>query len=159
MALRKLVDSIRKPVEVLDREQLAAFCEGLDVTPLDELPLRVPIKIAGEISVRDIRDNCTEELGLFGATIGADAAHLVDLAIMGSAMARIFFDIDRPTVGLLNVGVEEIKGLDQIREAASVLREAPLPIRYHGFVEGDDVGQGGVGHGQHDDVARPGASA
>ena len=50
MALRKLVDSIRKPVEVLDREQLAAFCEGLDVTPLDQLPLRVPIKIAGEIS-------------------------------------------------------------------------------------------------------------
>ncbi len=50
MALRKMMDSIRKPVDVLDREQLAAFCEGLDVTPLDELPLRVPSKVAGEIS-------------------------------------------------------------------------------------------------------------
>jgi phosphate acyltransferase len=39
-----------------------------------------------------------------GATIGADAQHLIDLAIMGAAMARIIFDIERPTVGLLNVG-------------------------------------------------------
>jgi glycerol-3-phosphate acyltransferase PlsX len=59
-------------------------------------------------------------------------------------MARALFGLDKPSVGLLNIGVEEIKGLDQIREAASVLKEAPLPIRYHGFVEGDDVGQGVV---------------
>src|SRR5271166_3317679 len=45
-----------------------------------------------------------------GATIGGDERHLVDLAVMGAAMARIVFDIDSPTVGLLNVGVEEIKG-------------------------------------------------
>lgn len=44
-----------------------------------------------------------------GATIGADAQHLVELAIMGSAMARVVFDLDRPTVGLLNIGVEEVK--------------------------------------------------
>src|SRR4029450_9366435 len=53
-----------------------------------------------------------------GATIGADARHLVDLAIMGSAMARIVLAIERPTVGLLNIGVEEVKGNDEI-EAAS----------------------------------------
>ena len=46
-----------------------------------------------------------------GATIGADAQHYVDLALMGAAMARIVFDLDRPTVGLLNVGTEEIKGI------------------------------------------------
>ena len=45
-----------------------------------------------------------------GATIGADAQQLIDFAIMGAAMARALFDIERPTVGLLNVGVEEIKG-------------------------------------------------
>ena len=59
-------------------------------------------------------------------------------------MARALFGLDRPSIGLLNIGVEEIKGLEQIREAAAVLKEAPLPIRYHGFIEGDDVGQGVV---------------
>jgi glycerol-3-phosphate acyltransferase PlsX len=80
-----------------------------------------------------------------GATIGADAQHLVDLAVMGAAMARIVFDIDSPTVGLLNVGAEEIKGVEEVRAAARVLREANLPnMHYHGFVEGDDLGKGAV---------------
>ena len=80
-----------------------------------------------------------------GASIGADAEHLIDLAIMGSAMARIIFDIDRPTVGLLNVGVEEIKGLEEVKAAGRVLRETGLPhLDYHGFVEGDDLGKGTV---------------
>jgi glycerol-3-phosphate acyltransferase PlsX len=80
-----------------------------------------------------------------GATIGADALHLVDMAIMGAAMAHIVFDLERPTVGLLNVGTEEIKGLEAIKEAARILREANLPnLDYHGFVEGDDLGKGTV---------------
>jgi phosphate acyltransferase len=79
-----------------------------------------------------------------GANVGADARQLVEFALMGAAMARALFGVDKPSVGLLNIGVEEIKGLDQIREAAAVLREAPFPMRYHGFVEGDDVGQGVV---------------
>ena len=79
-----------------------------------------------------------------GANVGADARQLVEFALMGAAMARALFGLDRPSVGLLNIGVEEVKGLEQIREAAAVLKEAPLPIRYHGFVEGDDVGQGVV---------------
>src|SRR5580692_6753618 len=45
-----------------------------------------------------------------GATIGGDAQHLVTLAVMGSAMASVLFNLERPTVGLLNIGVEEIKG-------------------------------------------------
>jgi glycerol-3-phosphate acyltransferase PlsX len=80
-----------------------------------------------------------------GATIGADAQHLVDLAVMGAAMARIVFDIDMPTVGLLNVGVEEIKGIEEVKAAARMLREAAYPhLSYHGFVEGDDLGKGTV---------------
>ena len=80
-----------------------------------------------------------------GATIGADAQHLVDMAVMGSAMARILLDIDRPTVGLLNIGVEEVKGLDEVREAGQILRERNLPnLDYDGFVEGDDIGKGTV---------------
>ncbi|WP_375458458.1 phosphate acyltransferase PlsX [uncultured Enterovirga sp.] len=80
-----------------------------------------------------------------GATIGADAAHLVDMAVMGAAMARIIFDIPRPTVGLLNVGTEEVKGVEIVREASRMLREQDIPgLTYHGFIEGDDLGRGTV---------------
>jgi phosphate acyltransferase len=80
-----------------------------------------------------------------GATIGADAHQLVDFAILGTAMARALFDLDRPSVGLLNVGTEEIKGQEEVKDAGRMLREADLAsMRYHGFVEGDDIGRGTV---------------
>jgi glycerol-3-phosphate acyltransferase PlsX len=80
-----------------------------------------------------------------GASIGADAEHLVAMALMGSEMARVLFDIDRPSVGLLNVGVEEIKGLEPVREAGKILRESAFRhLDYFGFVEGDDIGKGTV---------------
>jgi glycerol-3-phosphate acyltransferase PlsX len=78
-----------------------------------------------------------------GATIGGDAHHLVALAVMGSAIARVLFNLERPTVGLLNIGVEEIKGHEEIREAAELLRAMNLPqLDYVGFVEGDGIGRG-----------------
>jgi phosphate acyltransferase len=80
-----------------------------------------------------------------GASIGADAQHLVDLAVMGSAMARVLFDLERPSVGLLNIGVEEVKGLEQVREAGRILRETRMSeLNYTGFIEGDDIGRGTV---------------
>jgi phosphate acyltransferase len=80
-----------------------------------------------------------------GASIGADAEHLVNLAMMGAATARIVLGIARPTVGLLNIGVEEAKGLEPVREAGRILREEKLPdFDYVGFVEGDDIGKGKV---------------
>ena len=79
-----------------------------------------------------------------GATIGADATQLVEFAIMGEAMARCLFGLTRPTVGLLNIGVEEVKGLEQVKDAARLLREMNLPMEYVGFVEGDDIGKGTV---------------
>ena len=78
-----------------------------------------------------------------GASIGADAKHLVDLAVMGSAMARVMFGLNRPRVGLLNVGVEEVKGLEEVREAGQILREGNFThLDYAGFIEGDAIGQG-----------------
>jgi phosphate acyltransferase len=78
-----------------------------------------------------------------GASIGADAEHLVDLAVMGSAMARVLFNLDQPTVGILNIGVEEVKGLEPLREAGRILREAKLPgLDYVGFIEGTSIGAG-----------------
>ncbi len=80
-----------------------------------------------------------------GATIGADARMLVEFAVMGAAMSRSVFGLDRPTVGLLNVGVEEIKGVEQVREAGRILREMNHPgFEYRGFIEGDDLGKGTV---------------
>ncbi|MEN3209095.1 phosphate acyltransferase PlsX [Methylorubrum populi] len=78
-----------------------------------------------------------------GATIGTDAEHLVEMAVMGSAMARIVLDVERPKVGLLNVGTEEMKGNEAVKEAARLLRESePANFTYHGFVEGTDLGRG-----------------
>jgi phosphate acyltransferase len=78
-----------------------------------------------------------------GATIGADAEHLKALAVMGGAMARVLFDLERPTVGLLNIGVEEVKGGEEIRKAAEMLRAMDLPnLDFIGFVEGDGIGKG-----------------
>jgi glycerol-3-phosphate acyltransferase PlsX len=80
-----------------------------------------------------------------GASIGADANHLVNLAAMGSAMARVLLGVDRPAVGLLNIGVEEVKGLEEVRRAALRLREGKWQqFDYFGFVEGDDIGKGTV---------------
>ncbi|MEK1902581.1 MAG: phosphate acyltransferase PlsX [Rhizobium sp.] len=80
-----------------------------------------------------------------GATIGADSQQLMDFALMGGAMARALFEVERPTVGLLNVGVEEIKGQEEVKEAGRLLREANLDsLEYSGFVEGDDLGKGTV---------------
>jgi glycerol-3-phosphate acyltransferase PlsX len=113
---------------------MAKFC--LKTLPQIERPAIAAIwpTLRGESIVLDV-----------GATIGADASHYVDLAVMGAAMARIVFDLERPTVGLLNVGVEEIKGIEAVKEAGRLLREGDFPgMDYRGFVEGDDLGKGTV---------------
>jgi glycerol-3-phosphate acyltransferase PlsX len=113
---------------------MARFC--LRMMPGIERPALAAVwpNLQGESIVLDV-----------GATIGADAEALVDYALMGSAMARALFDLKRPRVGLLNIGVEEVKGLEEIRTAGSRLREIDLAgLEYHGFVEGDDLGKGGV---------------
>ncbi len=79
-----------------------------------------------------------------GATVGADARQLLEFAVMGEAMARCLFGLEQPRVGLLNVGVEEIKGNEAVKEAGRLLREMPLPIHFHGNVEGDDISKGTV---------------
>lgn len=77
-----------------------------------------------------------------GANIGASARQLADFALMGAAMARALFHVERPSVGLLNVGVEDVKGADDVREAHGWLKETDLPLDYRGFIEGDQIGQG-----------------
>src|SRR3954454_2133813 len=79
-----------------------------------------------------------------GANIECDAENLVQFAVMGNAFARIVLGLPQPVVGLLNVGSEDMKGSAAIRGAHSRLREGVTPIRFHGFVEGDDIAAGTV---------------
>jgi len=79
-----------------------------------------------------------------GANIECDAENLVQFALLGDAFARSVLGVTEPTVGLLNVGSEDLKGNDAVRGAAARLRGGLTPIRFHGFVEGDDIGAGTV---------------
>jgi glycerol-3-phosphate acyltransferase PlsX len=77
-----------------------------------------------------------------GANIATDAQQLVDFAVMGEAFARAILGLERPSVGLLNVGAEDLKGNEAVRGAAQILRSADLPMEFLGFVEGDDISEG-----------------
>ncbi len=79
-----------------------------------------------------------------GANVDCDAERLVEFAIMGEAFHRAAHGVAKPTIGLLNVGSEEMKGHQEVREAHRVLREGKLDLDYHGFVEGDDLTRGVV---------------
>ena len=79
-----------------------------------------------------------------GANIDCDANNLVQFAVMGEVFARTVLGLKKPTIGLLNVGSEEVKGHEVVREAAQFLRQVNLPIQFHGFIEGDDIGAGTV---------------
>jgi glycerol-3-phosphate acyltransferase PlsX len=77
-----------------------------------------------------------------GANTEVDARNLVQFAVMGAAYARIIFDLESPRVALLNIGSEDQKGTEVIRDAAQALREAELPMTFTGFVEGDKLARG-----------------
>jgi glycerol-3-phosphate acyltransferase PlsX len=80
-----------------------------------------------------------------GANTECDAQNLVQFAVMGSAYARTVLNIAKPRVKLLNIGTEELKGTDELKEAAALLREASyLPLRFEGFTEGDRLSRGDV---------------
>jgi glycerol-3-phosphate acyltransferase PlsX len=80
-----------------------------------------------------------------GANTEADTQNLVQWAVMGAAYSRVALDLDRPRVQLLNIGTEELKGTDTLKEAAAILRDADyLGLRFDGFIEGDKISRGDV---------------
>ena len=86
--------------------------------------------VAGESIVLDV-----------GANVGATATELARFALMGAAMARALFHVEQPTVGLLNIGVEEVKGVEEIKAAHAILKaQQSFAFNYKGFVEGDQIG-------------------
>ena len=79
-----------------------------------------------------------------GANAECNARNLVEFAIMGEANCRAVLKREHPTIGLLNIGSEDIKGRDEIRQAAQILRDSPLSDEFKGFVESDDIALGAV---------------
>jgi glycerol-3-phosphate acyltransferase PlsX len=80
-----------------------------------------------------------------GANTECDAQNLVQFAVMGAAYSRCVLGIESPRVKLLNIGTEELKGTDELKDAAALLREADyLPFRFDGFTEGDQLSRGEV---------------
>jgi phosphate acyltransferase len=77
-----------------------------------------------------------------GANVHCDVRNLVEFAVMGDVFARTVLGLPSPTIGLLNVGSEELKGDDTVREAAEVLRASHIGPQFHGFVEGHDIAAG-----------------
>jgi glycerol-3-phosphate acyltransferase PlsX len=89
-----------------------------------------------------------------GANTECDARNLVQFAVMGAAYARTTLELDAPRVALLNIGSEDQKGTEEIRDAAQMLRAAPhLPMKFAGFVEGDRLSRG-----EHDVIVCDGFS-
>ncbi|AQS85712.1 MAG: phosphate acyltransferase PlsX [Acetobacter aceti] len=77
-----------------------------------------------------------------GANVACDWRNLVEFAVMGEAFAKAVLGLPAPTIGLLNVGAEELKGDEKLRQAADVLRDSPLAGQFHGFIEGHDITAG-----------------
>ena len=80
-----------------------------------------------------------------GANTECDTRNLVQFAVMGAAYARTALDLESPRVALLNIGTEEMKGTEKVRDAAAQLRAAShLPLSFSGFIEGDRISRGEV---------------
>lgn len=79
-----------------------------------------------------------------GANVDCDAENLVQFAMMGDAFCRVTSDVKTPTIGLLNVGEEEQKGNNALREASTILAHPENGLNYSGFIEGNDIAKGRV---------------
>lgn len=116
-ALMAMSKFVLRPLPGIDRPAIASFFPTL----------------RGESAMLDL-----------GANVDCDAENLVQFAVMGEVFARTVLGVRQPTVGLLNVGEEELKGKEVLRQAAEVLRDSQLPIHFKGFIEGDDIAAGTV---------------
>ena len=116
-ALMALAKIVLKTLPEIDRPALSAICPS----------------VRGDVIMLDL-----------GANVQYDAANLVQFAVMGDAFARAVLGLDAPSIGLLNVGSEELKGDERVRQAADILRESHISANFRGFVEGHDITAGTV---------------
>jgi phosphate acyltransferase len=96
--------------------------------------------LATSIPARD-RDLVMLDLG---ANVECQEENLIQFAVMGAAYARTVMKVEKPRVGLLNVGVEDQKGNEKVRNAGRRLKDSSLPMEFAGFTEGDGIGTGAM---------------
>lgn len=94
-------------------------------------------------SVPNQKRRCTVFLDM-GANTECDSDVLFQFAVMGHAFAKVVLNIAYPSIGLLNVGSEDLKGKDSVRSAAALLKQSELANCFYGYVEGDDILKGTV---------------
>jgi len=141
-ALRRKKDSSLRGAIELVKEGVADACVSSGNTGALMATARYVLKMLPGIDRPAIisavpgRERPTYMLDL-GANVGCTAQHLVQFALMGSVVASDMLDVARPRVGLLNIGVEDIKGNEVVREAGELLSKSDL--NYIGFVEGDGI--------------------
>jgi phosphate acyltransferase len=149
VALRQLRDSsMRRAVDAVHSGEAAGVVSAGNTGALMALA-KVVIKTLPGISRPAFASIFPTQRGEsvmldLGANIECDAENLVQFAVMGEVFARTVLGRQKPMIGLLNVGHEELKGTERLQEAAARLHESELPIEFHGFVEGNDIAEGTV---------------
>jgi len=147
LALRSKKDSSMRVAINLVKEGKAAACVSAGNTGALMATARFVLKTLpgierpAIISALPTMKGHTYVLDL-GANVDSSVDHLVQFAVMGSVLAELVDGIDQPTVGLLNIGEEEMKGNERVKEAANQLAQTDL--NYIGFVEGDALYRGAV---------------
>jgi len=147
IALRGKKDSSMRVAINLVKDELASACVSAGNTGALMATARFVLRTLPGIdrpaictTIPSIRGH-THMLDL-GANVDSKSDHLFQFAVMGAELARAVDDVQRPRVGLLNIGQEEIKGNDQVKQAAALL--AASDLNFIGFVEGDDIFLGEV---------------
>ncbi|MDA9817640.1 phosphate acyltransferase PlsX [Flavobacteriaceae bacterium] len=79
-----------------------------------------------------------------GANVNCSSEILYQFAVMGHSFAKVVLNKQNPTIGVLNIGSEDMKGIDSVRDAAELIRGSHLSDSFHGYVEGDDITKGTV---------------
>lgn len=79
-----------------------------------------------------------------GANIHCDAENLFEFGIMGESFARAVLGVEKPSIGLLNIGSERNKGHEILRTASNLIEESDIGLNFHGYIEGNDIGAGTV---------------
>lgn len=148
-ALRNKKDSSMRVAINLVKERYADACVSAGNTGALMATARYVLKTLPGIdrpaiitAMPTMREHPIHMLDL-GANVDCTAEHLFQFAVMGSILTSAVENISNPTVGLLNIGQEEIKGNEQIKRTAKLLADSPI-INYAGFVEGDDIFKGTV---------------
>jgi phosphate acyltransferase len=144
-ALRKKKDSSMRVAINLVKDGTAQACVSAGNTGALMAIARFVLKTLPGIDRPAIASHLPTRKGVttaldLGANVNCTCEQLVQFAVMGSALATAVDGIERPTIGLLNIGEEDIKGNDMVKKAAELLKASPL--NFYGNVEGDDLYKG-----------------